>query len=144
MAYDQQCETLRFVRRNNSFRFRCFSPRRRPKRNGRRPRACCVRMESSSRGALARRGDPENMGALRSPGLLRFARNDDRGSTQMQLALVRRDRGDPGQVTQATSIDLALSAAKRASKGAEKVRPVNGIVQLEGQLGSLEVARNST
>jgi len=24
MAYDQQCEPLRFVRRNNSFRFRWF------------------------------------------------------------------------------------------------------------------------
>ena len=24
MAYDRQCETLRFVRRNNSFRFRFF------------------------------------------------------------------------------------------------------------------------
>jgi hypothetical protein len=143
MAYDRQCETLRFVRRNESFRFRCFSPRRRPKRNGRRPRARCVRMESSLRGAQ-RRSNPENVGALRSPGLLRFARNDAVGSTQMQLALVRRDRGDPGQVTQPTSIDLALSAAKRASKGAEKVRPVDGIVQLEGQLGSLEVARNST
>jgi hypothetical protein len=32
--------------------------------------------------------------------------------------LVRRDGGDPGQVTQATSIDLARRAAKRASKGA--------------------------
>ena len=27
-----------------------------------------------------------NVGALRSLGLLRFARNDDRGSTQMQIA----------------------------------------------------------
>jgi hypothetical protein len=27
MTYDQQCETLRFVWRNESFRFRCFWPR---------------------------------------------------------------------------------------------------------------------
>jgi hypothetical protein len=52
------------------------------------PRARCVRMESSLRGAQ-RRSNPENVRALRSPGLLRFARNDDRGSTQMQLALDR-------------------------------------------------------
>ena len=50
------------------------------------PRSRCVGMESSLRGAQ-RRSNPENVGALRSPGLLRFARNDDRGSTQMQLAL---------------------------------------------------------
>jgi hypothetical protein len=42
-------------------------------------------MESSLRGAQ-RRNNPENVGALRSPGLLRFARNDDCGSIQMQLA----------------------------------------------------------
>jgi hypothetical protein len=34
MAYDQKCETLRFVSRNESFRFRCFWRRRRLKRNG--------------------------------------------------------------------------------------------------------------
>jgi len=48
--------------------------------------ACCVWMESSLRGAQ-RRSNPENVRALRSPGLLRFARNDAAGSTQMQLAL---------------------------------------------------------
>jgi hypothetical protein len=43
-------------------------------------------------------------------------------------------------VTQVTSIDLALSAAKRASKGAAESEAVDVIVQPEGQLGSLEVA----
>jgi hypothetical protein len=47
-------------------------------------------MESSLRGAQ-RRSNPENMDAQRSPGLLRFARNDDRGSIQTQLALEWRD-----------------------------------------------------
>jgi hypothetical protein len=64
-------------------------------------------MDSSLRGAQ-RRSSPENVGALRSPGLLRhspsrrtgvfrrpMARNDDRGSTQMQLALSRREVGVP-------------------------------------------------
>jgi hypothetical protein len=51
-------------------------------------------MDSSLRGAQ-RRSNPENVGAPRSPGLLRFARNDDRGSTQMQLALSRREVGVP-------------------------------------------------
>src|ERR1700722_5485741 len=46
-------------------------------------------MEPSSRGAK-RRGDPESQGALRSPGLLRFARNDDGGSVQSQHLLERR------------------------------------------------------
>jgi len=43
------------------------------------PRARCVRMESSLRGAIAR----QKTGVFRRP----MARNDDRGSTQMQLAL---------------------------------------------------------
>src|ERR1700722_633075 len=43
-------------------------------------------MESSLRGAQ-RRSNPENLGALCSPGLLRFARNDAAASTQMQLDL---------------------------------------------------------
>src|SRR5580704_899049 len=46
-------------------------------------------MEPSSRGAK-RRGDPESQSALRSPGLLRFARNDDGGSVQSQHSLERR------------------------------------------------------
>jgi hypothetical protein len=37
MTCDPHRETFGFVRRNNSFRLRCFWPRRRPKRNGRRP-----------------------------------------------------------------------------------------------------------
>src|ERR1700722_18216624 len=42
-------------------------------------------MESSLREAQ-RRSNPENVGALRSPGLLRFARNEDRGSTKCGTA----------------------------------------------------------
>src|ERR1700733_11157493 len=57
-------------------------------------RARCVSMESSLRGA-ERRSNPENVGRPTFPGLLRFARNDAAGSTEMQLALaepVERDR----------------------------------------------------
>ena len=53
-------------------------------------RAVCV-VESSSRGAK-RRGDPGNLGRSTAPGLLRFARNDDRGSSQVQVCLRRLRR----------------------------------------------------
>ena len=46
----------------------------------------CVRMESPMREAR-RRSNPGNEGRPTIPGLLRFARNDDRGSTELQFAL---------------------------------------------------------
>jgi hypothetical protein len=59
--------------------------------------ARCVGMEASSRGPR-RRSNLENVGALRAPGLLRFARNDAAGSTQMQLALEGRPLVDELEV----------------------------------------------
>jgi hypothetical protein len=47
--------------------------------------------------------------------LLVFGFGDARNETAD--VLVRRDGGDPGRVTQATSIDIALSAAKRGLEG---------------------------
>ena len=56
--------------------------------------SCPTRSESRGRSVVARRstgrrGDPENVGAQRSPGLPRFARNDDRGSAELFPAPAR-------------------------------------------------------
>ena len=61
-------------------------------------RACCVGRNRHPE----QRSDPaiqESRGALRSPGLLRFARNDAAGSTEMQYVL--RTGNDSGSVPQA-------------------------------------------
>jgi hypothetical protein len=56
------------------------------------PRARCVRIYSVIARSAATRRSRGPWGARRSPGLLRFARNDDRGSTHMQLTLKADDR----------------------------------------------------
>jgi hypothetical protein len=66
------------------------------RRDGKRKRAAALSALRSNRNVIARSEATRRSRAVRrrtTPGLLRFARNDDRGSTQTQFALDKKPRG---------------------------------------------------
>jgi hypothetical protein len=129
MTYDQRRETFRFAWRKNPFAFavwRRVEPRNEMgleraalKWNRHREEPQGVERRPSFDG-LWRRGDPGGSRGPTTPGLLRFARNDGRGSTQMQPALVAALHPRPWAAQDA--VGLRASAEKLRKGGVKSLR----------------------
>jgi hypothetical protein len=138
MTYGQQCETLRFVWRNESFRLRCFWPRRGPKRNGSRPSTPGWRQWRRWPGAVDAQGAKE--GAQLASHAYRPRPEAPRSGLEARSGKRRSDVSSPSSVSPVSIIPRGPCPRQRRLR----MRPVDGIVQFEGQPGSSEVAQKST